>query len=272
MHDETTASGGGDTEARTDAAQREDAPSFWHEPDPDRERVGGPPRALILAVALVSVLVLALAVSALVLSRSRTVTVTRPQPSSSSPSTTSTSPSTSSTSDHPSTASTSGGSQDAHPSTTPSAQGSQQPQAPAVPAPAQTQQPSTSIDSPTSSTHPPTSPAPTREGLTPFPSSTWDQCGAANDRRAVTAEQVRQTRGYNSSCDFLTSVRDAAQSHVARNPSSSAFDLNVYSAYRKQTIEGSDGWILLSCSRSGGLVHCSTGYPPVSIWVQEGSG
>lgn len=96
-------------------------------------------------------------------------------------------------------------------------------------------------------------------------------CGSDEDRRPVTAVQVRQDRGYGSSCDFLTSVRDAAQGHVARNPSATTFDLNVYSAYRKQKIEGSDGWIALTCERSGGLIHCSAGYPPVSIWVQEGA-
>lgn len=49
MHDETTASGGGATESRTAAAGRDGAPSFWHEPEPDNGRAGGPSRALILA-------------------------------------------------------------------------------------------------------------------------------------------------------------------------------------------------------------------------------
>lgn len=89
----------------------------------------------------------------------------------------------------------------------------------------------------------------------------------------MTAAQVRQTRNRVSSCAFLVSVRDAALSQVNRDPGTSSFPLKVYSAYRKEKIAGSDGYVDLSCTRRDGLVNCSRATDPiVDIWVQEGAG
>ncbi|GAA1540667.1 hypothetical protein GCM10009763_17040 [Dermacoccus profundi] len=112
----------------------------------------------------------------------------------------------------------------------------------------------------------------TRTGLTPFPASTWNLCGDRTSQQTNTAVQVRQGQGHYSSCPFLVTVRDAALSQVARTPDTSSFPLKVYSAYRKENVAGSDGYIDLTCSRRGGLVNCfRASDPDVDIWVQEGA-